>query len=132
MTININRKPLDMAIAKSFNKLLNHFEDELNAQLEADKWQWAPGVVTNRVNGETVSSPRNIIDTGELKRSLVIEKKSDRSADFTYTQEYSALVHEGARLNSGQTYPPRPWVEQAYKEGDLVKKLAVDLEEEIN
>lgn len=33
------------------------------------KWLWTAGSTTRRRNGETVESPRNIIDTGNLKAS---------------------------------------------------------------
>jgi hypothetical protein len=64
--------------------------------------------------------------------SLILKNYRDRSASFTYEAEYAALVHEESSLNTGRRYPARPWIEASYKQGELVKKLAEDLEQEIS
>ena len=72
-----------------------------------DAWQWPNE--TRRQNGRTVGSPRNIIDTANLRQTGLWGLESPFSARMVWSASYAAAVHEGARLRNGTFLPPRPW-----------------------
>lgn len=65
---------------------------------------------TKRKNGETVTSPRDIIDTRALYDGFLYNLVGTRKAKFEWTAEHSAAVHNGAVFKSGTTLTARPWV----------------------
>lgn len=56
------------SFARAFRATAQQGQREIKAAF-GYKWAWPAGRATKRRNGEVVTSPRNIIDTGELKRS---------------------------------------------------------------
>lgn len=108
---------------------------ELNAAFEqsftAEAWNWPRDLPTRKLNGATVAeklesyqkgegikagNPRNIIDEGNLRRSGVWEMTDRFQATFTWSANYAAAVHLGARIypwcnrKARQVLlPARPW-----------------------
>lgn len=62
-----------------------------------------------RTAGVTVSSPRNIIDSEQLRDSLEVRFINAFVAEYRWTAQGAAAVHQGARLRSGTLLPARPW-----------------------
>lgn len=56
-------------------------------------WNWPH--TTRRHNGETVSSPRNIVDTGELRGSLQPPEVAGYAVRLTWDSEHAQKVFEG-------------------------------------
>jgi hypothetical protein len=92
--------------------------EALHKALEGSYWNWPNE--TLRKNGRIVSSPRNIVDTGKLKKSQKVVtsyKGGTLAVAISYSAPYAGIVHYGgyvrpygnvnARLAS---YPQRPWV----------------------
>lgn len=95
----------------------------LDEAMQESTWNW-PGT-TFRQNGEVVSSPRNIVDTGELINSKKLSTRfgvTQASYLLTYTAPYAALVHWGGYISpygraGDQTYiPGRPWAQLIFRE----------------
>lgn len=96
-------------------RLLNGWLDEA---VDKALYQWPR--VTIRQNGQSVSSPRNIVDTGRLKNSKNLSSRFGKTfaeVSIQYRAEYAAYVHWGAYIypygNTKRTRvytPSRPWI----------------------
>ena len=102
-------------------KTISYWLDEA---MEESTWTWSGSTI--RSNGTTVSSPRNIVDTGKLKNS----KKITTSFGVTqgkyavrYDAPYANLVHFGGYIQpygnssaSSVYVPGRPWITLVFRE----------------
>lgn len=104
----------EQLIERAFVQVADQFQAEQLAQLEAEKWAWPRE--TKRKSGQTVGSPRDIIDTGELKNSLSLYYLTPTSVEYQYASDHAMLVHQGATLSTGTVIPARPWVDAAADE----------------
>jgi hypothetical protein len=92
--------------------------EALHKALEGSYWNWPRE--TLRQNGRVVSTPRNIVDTGKLKKSQKVAtsyKGGTLNVGITYSAPYAKLVHYGGYIrpygnNDARlaAYPQRPWV----------------------
>jgi hypothetical protein len=111
---SINWSILENQINESFAEIVDQFTEEQIDQIKSDKWEWPRETI--RHNGQTVGSPRDIIDTGELINSLEVEDISNTEVVYHYPVKYAINVHEGIVLASGVELPARPWVDDAVEE----------------
>ncbi len=94
-------------------------------------WAWPENLPTRKLNGATlkeriesynvgdgiaVGSPRNLIDTGNLRQTGSFRMVGPTKATFTWSANYATAVHEGAYIypwgnkQAARVYlPPRPW-----------------------
>lgn len=114
----LNLTELKKIINKAFRQTVDEFVVELRRQLETVKWEW-DGTITVRRSGQVVVSPRDIVDTGKLRDSLMVIENNPKFYDLIYDTIYAELVHEGYTTSSGKQKPARPWVETAVRESDL-------------
>ena len=80
----------------------------------AKAWAWPRQ--SERSNGSMVGSPRNLIDTANLRQSGSWQMIGPYTARFTWSANYATAVHEGAmiypwgnRKAQRVQLPPRPW-----------------------
>jgi hypothetical protein len=99
------RRTSEKAAAAIFQILNARFQ----AALAAPVYEWNPGVNTTRSNGQTVGSPRNIVDTGLLRQSNTGPEINGLRVRYRWNAPYAVAVHEGAQLENGTVLPPRPW-----------------------
>ena len=104
---------LDRAIAVALGDLVDVLSKEANTLMTENRWDWPN--TTYRQNGEIVSSPRNIYDTGELFESQRSWSTGDR-AEIFYDCDYAAEVHAD-----------RPWLETAVNESNVEEIFAKSL-----
>jgi hypothetical protein len=78
--------------------------------IASKEYEW-PGD-TRRANGQTVGSPRDIIDTGELDSSQQLLRSRGEWL-WLWTAPHALIVHEGATLRNGGEYPARRWTRVA-------------------
>lgn len=103
--------PLDLRIDDALNEAWDDFSAYLGrrftAEITAEKWDWPRD-----------PSPRDIVDTGNLRRSLRITRgvnQQQLETYFDWTAPYAALVHDGAVFRAtdaegnARTMPARPW-----------------------
>jgi hypothetical protein len=90
-------------------ELNNAFQQSLSAQA----WEWPRP--TKRTVG-TVTSPRNILDTGNLRDTNSWQMSGPYEATFKWSAQYATGVHEGyvtklrgGRQGPGLLVPARPW-----------------------
>jgi hypothetical protein len=98
------RQASEQAARASFQILNARFQ----AALAAPVFEWTPGVTTVRSKGQ-VGSPRNVVDTGNLRNSNTGPVISGLRVQFRWRTPYAAAVHEGAALSNGTILPARPW-----------------------
>lgn len=95
----------------------------LDEAMDTPSWSWSG--TTLRENGESVGTPRNIVDTGRLKSSKKVTTSfGSTQAKWTvrYGTPYANLVHYGGYIapygRKGDTayVPGRPWIKLVFKE----------------
>ena len=119
---------------ESFDEMVGEFAQEINFQVEDSKWNWPRETV--RKNGTVVGSPRDIVDTGELKNSQFIEDVSDTHKVIGYTADHATLVHEGYQIerNDGTVtdVPARPFIDTAIEDYNPIEAYSEILKGKLN
>jgi hypothetical protein len=111
---NLDLSKLNRAIRDAFDATIEAQAEEFDRALSSDIYEWPRE--TTRNNGDIVSSPRDIVDTGTLIDSLVISRKPDGTTQFSWEVDYAAAVHDGATLKNGTELPARPWTKIGLEE----------------
>lgn len=118
-----NGEAIGDALEEAFHQANERLGDAFTQEITQNKWEWPNE--TERENGEVASSPRDIVDLGNLRRSYAPERATeggDPAHDHVWNTEYAMPVHEGAKLANGKgTLPARPWTEEPLERGDLEK-----------
>ena len=114
----IYRTALSKALVSGSRKVEAALIGGLQANMASSIWDW-PGT-TLRVSGQSVGSPRNIVDTGLLASGNYVRAAyTTRGANITVGNNvpYAALVHFGGYIkpygnpNASSVFlPPRPWL----------------------
>ena len=95
------------ALRIAWNDLSAYMARRFTQEITAEKWEWPRD-----------PSPRDIVDTSNLRKSLRLTQPIDPrqlQTDFTWAAPYAAFVHDGAvfkRLDengNAVTFPARPW-----------------------
>ena len=79
-------------------------------EIGAAKWEWVGE--TQRRNGSIVTSPRSIVDQGDLADSYDRQKAGKKSYVHSWDVDYAMATHEGAQLKNRGLIYPRPWTEE--------------------
>ena len=113
----------DIAIVNGMREggreVINLLSPALDQAMESSVWDWN-GNTTFRMNGTSVGSPRNIVDTGRLKRSKEVKLAhypGMTSFSIRYSAPYANIVYHGGAIqpygnrNAATVFVPgRPWV----------------------
>jgi hypothetical protein len=102
---------------KSARAVLLELKGRYQASFNKRVWDWPRETARGgsfrrdgtRTKGKVVGSPRNIIDKGELRKSLRFTFIDAFTAEYRWTASYATAVHQGARLRNGTLLPARPW-----------------------
>jgi hypothetical protein len=113
--INIDLNKLNSVINRAFDVVVEVQGEAFQNALTSDIWEWPRE--TLRQNGDLVSSPRDIYDTGELYDSLVISRTAN-AAEYTWESDHAAIIHDGATTKNGTELPARPWTKIGLEECD--------------
>lgn len=101
----LNRIP---TILTAYDKVLY---PQFKEELEREQFSWPRE--TRRRNGTVVSSPRNIVDLGGLRRSQERIRSSATELTYRWNAPYAALVLTGYTTSKGTVLPPRDWIKPA-------------------
>ena len=115
MSYKSNRSKVNSLIQQAFHKSADRFGDALDNAMDARIYEW--DTTTVRKSGETVGSPRNIVDTGYLKNSRYDVSKLNQR-DYIYPADYARDVLEGYIDEWGNSKPGRNWVKVAVESED--------------
>ena len=112
-----NTNQLKARIPAILTKYGAALDQTLKAEIKAIKYVWPPGRVTRRRNGQTVTSPRDIVDLGGFLRSQERSRPSATELLFRWNAPYSKAILTGytttPRVGPGVVVPPRNWVRPA-------------------
>lgn len=117
--IKIDTAKINRAIARSMDRTIERTSEAMDYAIDADLYDYPR--TTQRKSGEIVSSPRNLVDLGDLKDSKVVARSSDgNTAEFSWDVPYSIAVHDGYTTKTGKDVPPRKWTEKGIEEADPI------------
>lgn len=132
MNIKIDQAKLNQAISKAFRQTVQDYAAQCQEELRTPKWDW-PGE-TERQNGETVGSPRDIVDEGELADSQqepqFTESDSEIVGTIEWTSDHAAVVFTGL-VDAQDVYPGREWTLAALQDLPIDKRFAKHLRKEL-
>ena len=120
------KRAINAAIVEGTIKASAYVQKDLRAALDAAMdypgWSWTSG-------------PRDIVDTGKLKKSLVLAEKNLKTKttiEIKYRSPYANMVHYGGYIQpygnknaNSVLYPARPWVEAVLKGGYGIDKFSM-------
>lgn len=133
MGIKFDRAKLNTGITKAFTKTAQAYAEQLQVELDTPQWEWT-GKITQRENGSTVGSPRDINDTAELldsQQPVVIEEKGDNLiGTIAYECDHAAVVYTGW-TDAQEIYPGREWDKAAQEHMNVTKHFADGLKKEL-
>lgn len=125
----IDLSAIEVAVSKAVGAVVNDLAEECTRQIEDEKWEWPRE--TRRQNGQTVGSPRDIVDRGDLRSSQVTSVDNLTGA-IAYTADHAVPVHYGSISQGGLQKPARPWMEEAIAEVDSVQVFANELRRQLS
>jgi hypothetical protein len=109
------------AIQKATERTATEVSGWLDEAFDAELYDWPRD--TERSNGSTVGSPRNIVDLGTLKKSKKVKTRYGKTfgeLSIEYNARYASYVYYGAYIypygqkDRSRVYTPgRPWVSYA-------------------
>lgn len=123
---NAEEKIIRGICQRTFELSMDWADKDFDQQMVDNKWEWEtnnpknPANKTRRKNGEVVTSPRDIVDTGALLQSKRRNPINSSITEFTWEDDVAELVHDGGRLKGGGVYPARPWTQPTLEEIDGV------------
>ncbi|MGB3208664.1 MAG: hypothetical protein WBB28_27055 [Crinalium sp.] len=118
-TLKLNTDAIYQAVERSLDATAETANTAFKDAIEQPLYEWPRTTV--RKSGEVVSTPRNIVDTGDLRDSQEHQKVDELNHQFSWNVPYAVQVHEGAVLKSGTELPARPWTREAVTRTDLVE-----------
>lgn len=103
---------------RTFERAMDWADADFDQQMVSSKWPLTEAWpnTTRRKNGEVVSSPRDIVDTGALLQSKRKEQVSNSIVEFIWEDEVAEGVHDGMVTKRGKRLPARPWTEPTLDE----------------
>lgn len=112
-------------ILTNYGKVLG---DQLKEEIQLPQFSWPRS--TKRRNGQTVSSPRDIVDLGGLLRSQRRDRPSATQLRFTWEPKskdgfmYAGLILTGYTTSKGTLVPGRNWIKPAFDKQPLDRFFA--------
>lgn len=115
--IKIDRGKLNGVINRAFDKTTDRVSEAMDNAITDDIYDFPRE--TKRRNKTIVSSPRDIVDLGNLLDSKVVARSSN-SAELSWNVDYALGVHDGYTTKTGKDVPPRKWTEKGIEEADPI------------
>ena len=115
--VKIDTRKIDTVINKAFDITVERVSQSLDNAITDDTYEYPRA--TKRRNKTVVTSPRDILDLGNLLDSKAIARSAN-AAEFSWNVDYAAGVHEGYTTKTGKDVPSRPWTEKGIEEADPV------------
>ena len=112
-TVKFNTAAIAEAITKATNATVMVLDIELRKAITDPIWDWPRG-----------QSPRDIVDTGELRNSQAMTRIGNRRAKYVWSARHSTIVRNGAVLRNGTVIPARKWDELAINRAKLPEAFA--------
>jgi hypothetical protein len=110
---------IERILIASLEAVVNDLADAFQNLISSTIYDWPN--TTERQNGSVVTSPRDIVDLGNFKRSQRVERPSRAVFQYVWDIQYATYIYYGYRTLSGAQMPGRDWISPAL--GDLFKKF---------
>ena len=110
----MNEQVLREVVQEAWGRFSAHVDSELTRHITEPKWDWPRG-----------ESPRDIVDTGDLRASQTMAIDSRPGVMVTkyrWSAPYAPAVHDGAVFKATdaegnpRTMPARPWTRELLKD----------------
>ena len=115
-------RAIEDILVSAAEKIVPELDTALTQAISDRTYAWPRRTV--RSNGQTVGSPRDIIDTGELDSSQSLTRQGRTEWLWRWTADHALIVHEGATLRSGTVLPARRWTGRAVQQYKPQEKFA--------
>lgn len=92
MSVSVSFDPT--VFERAFEGMVDDFATACQDAFDDPVWRWP--TTTRRRSGETVASPRNIVDLGTLRASQQRPQVAGLNASITWNAEHAAAVFLGA------------------------------------
>jgi len=121
---SLNFSKLDQAIEQALKDVAPDFARANTQAIESEVYFHPRD--TKRRNGDTVGSPRDKVDTGELRDSILgpVYDPDGRGFTIGWDAEHAEYVHEGYTTSTGTVVPPARWTEEAMRQYDLLAEFS--------
>ena len=119
------RPRLDTAIGTALAATVRELEKELTNAIESAVYFWPNE--TQRQNGQTVSSPRDIVDQGTFRDSQIARKITLRRWEIAWEVAYAVVILLGFQGVAGNSQPGRDWIGYALSNIDLARVFSDEL-----
>ena len=110
----MNEQVLREVVSEAWGRFSAHVDSELTRHITEPKWDWPRG-----------ESPRDIVDTGDLRASQTMAIDSRPGVMVTkyrWSAPYAPAAHDGAVFKATdaegnpRTMPARPWTRELLKD----------------
>ena len=126
-TVTWDLQKIDDRLDRVLEDLGKELDVEFQYQFKQEVYKWkGPQGVTRRKNGEVVTEPRNIVDTGALRNSQQWTVRRAKSLVFAWGGgfvDYAGAVFFGIPY-PGANGPGRDWVAPVLKRFPVVQAFA--------
>lgn len=110
---------IDDALQETWDDFTAYMVTRFDKEIREPKWDWP-----------REPSPRDIIDTGNLRRSIRVSSTMGRrlSTEFRWTAPYAPIAHDGAVFKrtdpdgNPRTLTARPWTRPVLRDGSTLRR----------
>lgn len=120
LEVEFNTEELSNKLEKALLSYSQLLESQLTKEISTKQFAWPSTYKTTRGSynrkgkgRESVGSPRDIVDSGALRQSILRTKTGPLSYRFTWNVDYSIYVLKGYRTQAGNQMPARDWITPA-------------------
>jgi hypothetical protein len=112
-----NANPIRQRAAQVLQLYRPVLREELKNQIRAVQYQWPRA--TRRRNRTTVTTPRDIVDTGAFLASQADYQPDPLILRYSWGGNGGPVTYAGIILRGKPNYPPRNWIRPALQERPL-------------
>lgn len=109
---------IDDALEEAWNDFSAYVANRLDKEITGDQWPWPSD-----------PSPRDIVDRGDLRRSMVMSVDAKALiTTYRYTAPYAAPAHDGAVFKATdaegnpRTLTARPWTRSVMRDSATLRR----------
>lgn len=131
--VEFNTEDLNRKLGKAFEVYSQRLEAQFTKEIGTKQFNWPTAYKTTRGSynrkgkgRESVGSPRDIVDSGALRQSVLRTQAGPLFYRFSWNVDYSLYVLKGYRTRAGNQMPPRDWITPALRKfppAETLKKL---------
>lgn len=115
--IKIDVNKLNAIVNRSFDRTIDRVSEAMDNAITDDIYDFPRE--TKRRNKTVATSPRDIVDLGNLLDSKEVARSAN-AAEFSWNVDYALGVHSGYTTKTGKDVPARKWTEKGIEEADPV------------